>query len=132
MAQATIGYRKAPPDGPPTRLTPSATSRVSGNQTTTVWDYENQPRGIFLPSGSRITYAYYVDYRGRVSDKIIWLMPTVFAGPAQKACDCSAQVDLRPTWATPADEGPAHVAEYLSIPKHRSQEITPAQRTAVG
>jgi uncharacterized protein RhaS with RHS repeats len=35
----------------------------SGSRTTTIWDFENQPRGMLLPSGSRITYAYNADFR---------------------------------------------------------------------
>ncbi len=32
-------------------------------RTTTVWDYENQPRLIRLPSGARVTYTYNAEFR---------------------------------------------------------------------
>lgn len=34
-----------------------------GTRTTTVWDFENQPSGMLLPNGNRMTYTYNADFR---------------------------------------------------------------------
>ncbi len=41
----------------------------SGERTTTIWDFENQPRGMLLPSESRITYTYNAEFRRVESDE---------------------------------------------------------------
>lgn len=33
------------------------------DRTTTIWDFENQPSGMLLPGGNRITYTYNADFR---------------------------------------------------------------------
>jgi YD repeat-containing protein len=40
----------------------------TGQRTTTVWDYENQPTQYRLPSGGRVTYAYNADFRRVVEE----------------------------------------------------------------
>ena len=35
----------------------------NSDRTTTIWDFENQPSGMLLPDGNRITYTYNADFR---------------------------------------------------------------------
>ena len=37
--------------------------KAPNGTTTRTWDYENQPSGVVLPSGARVTMSYNADFR---------------------------------------------------------------------